>query len=104
METTCQASYPLNSANASPFGTVTAYLSCAHTTHPPAAARIPAVIIVASVLFLLMLLRPFVCLLGRQSATTRHAHAAAAVNPVASLPVRQGRCGEGGPRQCSIQA
>src|ERR1700692_3703503 len=29
METTCQASYPLNSENESPFGTFTVYLSCA---------------------------------------------------------------------------
>src|SRR5262245_57117478 len=39
METVCQASYPLNSENASPLGTCTVYLpcpvSCAVTTRPP---------------------------------------------------------------------
>src|SRR5450631_3428394 len=29
METVCQSSYPLNSENARPFGTLRAYLSCA---------------------------------------------------------------------------
>ena len=36
METTCHASYPLNSENASPFGTFTVYLSCAEIAQPPA--------------------------------------------------------------------
>src|SRR5262245_48881136 len=39
METVCQPSYPLNSENASPFGTFTVYLrcplSCAVTALPP---------------------------------------------------------------------
>src|SRR2546427_5890046 len=39
METVCQASYPLNSENASPFGTRTVYLawavSCAEIVLPP---------------------------------------------------------------------
>src|SRR5271165_1809887 len=32
METTCQSSYPLNSENARPFGTLRVYLSCVETT------------------------------------------------------------------------
>src|SRR5664279_3064572 len=35
METTCQASYPLNSENASPFGTCKPYLSCWARATPP---------------------------------------------------------------------
>src|SRR2546430_6985999 len=42
METVCQPSYPLNSENASPFGTRTAYLawavSCAEMALPPKTA------------------------------------------------------------------
>src|SRR6266852_744158 len=42
METVCQPSYPLNSENASPFGTRTVYLawpvSCAEMTPPPKTA------------------------------------------------------------------
>src|SRR4029450_10165051 len=42
METVCQPSYPLNSENASPFGTRTVYLawpaSCAETALPPRTA------------------------------------------------------------------
>src|SRR2546430_9185758 len=37
METTCQASYPLNSENASPPGTFKAYLSWADMALPPKA-------------------------------------------------------------------
>src|SRR5205809_8136263 len=39
METTCQASYPLNSENASPPGTFTVYLSWADMALPPKALR-----------------------------------------------------------------
>src|SRR2546430_14443563 len=46
METVCQPSYPLNSENASPFGTRTVYLawavSCAEMTPPPKTASTEA--------------------------------------------------------------
>src|SRR5690242_11696593 len=38
MEIACQASYPLNSENASPPGTFTVYLSCAEMAQPPKTA------------------------------------------------------------------
>src|SRR6188474_3106856 len=38
MEMACHASYPLNSENASPPGTFTAYLSCAEMAKPPKTA------------------------------------------------------------------
>src|ERR1700719_2095309 len=44
METTCQDSYPLNSENASPFGTFTVYLSCAGMAMPPETASTNAMI------------------------------------------------------------
>src|SRR5262249_25684470 len=37
--TVCQSSYPLNSENASPFGTCTVYLSCAARAMPTKPAR-----------------------------------------------------------------
>src|SRR6202035_2866356 len=50
METTCQASYPLNSENESPFGTFTVYLSCAEMGLPPAKASAPVIIGIVSIL------------------------------------------------------
>src|SRR5882757_5856893 len=50
METTCQASYPLNSENESPFGTFTVYLSCAEMAQPPTKASSPATIGIVSIL------------------------------------------------------
>src|SRR5438552_15487999 len=50
METTCQASYPLNSENASPPGTFTVYLSCAEMARPPTTARTPVIIGIVSIL------------------------------------------------------
>src|SRR5262249_8861021 len=50
METTCHASYPLNSENASPFGTFTVYLSCAAKAQPPRAARIPGMATIVTTL------------------------------------------------------
>src|ERR1700722_10321202 len=55
METTCQVSYPLNSENASPPGTVRAYLSCCAEAKPPktasaTAAAAPAAVDVARTL------------------------------------------------------
>src|SRR5450432_1961671 len=44
METTCQASYPLNSENESPFGTFTVYLSCAKMAQLPTKASTPVII------------------------------------------------------------
>src|SRR5215471_3844427 len=44
METTCQDSYPLNSANARPFGTFTVYLSCAEIAQPATKASKPEII------------------------------------------------------------
>src|SRR5215469_17045177 len=49
METTCQASYPLNSENASPFGTFTVYLSCAEMAQPPTMAT-PVIIAIVNIL------------------------------------------------------
>src|ERR1700685_4757317 len=50
METSCQSSYPLNSANESPPGTFKVYLSCAQRA-PPASASTPVIIgIVSNVL------------------------------------------------------
>src|ERR1700692_2434769 len=50
METTCQASYPLNSENESPFGTFTVYLSCAEMAQPPTKASTPVIIGIVSIL------------------------------------------------------
>src|SRR5215471_2013443 len=50
METTCQASYPLNSENASPFGTFTVYLSCAEIAQPPTAVNTPVIIAIVNIL------------------------------------------------------
>src|SRR5262249_51435450 len=54
METTCQASYPLNSENASPPGTLTVYLSCWAKAKLPKRASNTATITVAgnAVLFM----------------------------------------------------
>src|SRR5271169_3002208 len=49
METTCQASYPLNSANASPFGTFTVYLSWAARANAPRTERNAPAIIAARI-------------------------------------------------------
>src|SRR5262245_25809793 len=48
METVCQPSYPLNSANASPPGTFTLYLSCAERAKPPRTTRQTVVIPIVS--------------------------------------------------------
>src|SRR5216683_8232359 len=50
METTCQASYPLNSENASPFGTFTVYLSCAGMAEPLTTASTPVIIAIVRIL------------------------------------------------------
>src|SRR5215831_13588973 len=50
METTCQPSYPLNSENASPFGTFTAYLSCAEMPQPPTPANTAVIIAIVNIL------------------------------------------------------
>src|ERR1700722_5362922 len=55
METTCQASYPLNSENASPFGTFRAYLSCADIAQPPTPASTPVISAIVSILLLLII-------------------------------------------------
>src|SRR5215471_12730527 len=54
METTCQASYPLNSENASPPGTLTVYLSCCARAKLPKTASNTATITIAgnAVLFM----------------------------------------------------
>ena len=44
---TCQLSYPLNSANASPPGTCRVYLSCAEMALPPKTATTAAMIKIA---------------------------------------------------------
>src|SRR5579859_5993941 len=49
-ETTCQASYPLNSENESPFGTFTVYLSCAEMVQLPTQASTPVIIGIVSIL------------------------------------------------------
>src|SRR5271167_760797 len=54
METTCQASYPLNSENASPPGTFKVYLSCADTAQPPTTANTPVIIAIVSTLLRLI--------------------------------------------------
>src|SRR5436189_4016857 len=50
MEMACQASYPLNSENASPPGTFTVYLSCAEMAKPPKTASHTAIPIVTMLL------------------------------------------------------
>src|SRR6185295_9080490 len=50
METICQASYPLNSENASPPGTFRVYLSCAEIARPPTKASTPVIIGIVSLL------------------------------------------------------
>src|SRR5271170_803508 len=50
METTCQASYPLNSENESPPGTFRVYLSCAEMAQPPTQASSPAILRIVSIL------------------------------------------------------
>src|SRR2546422_2915037 len=49
METVCQPSYPLNSENASPFGTFTVYLSCAARAMLPETASDTAMITTAGI-------------------------------------------------------
>src|ERR1700742_3950055 len=49
MDTTCQASYPLNSENASPFGTFAVYLSCAEMAEPPTKASTPVITGIVSI-------------------------------------------------------
>src|SRR5258707_10984670 len=48
-ETTCQASYPLNSENESPFGTFTVYLSCAEMAQLPTKASTSVIIEIVSI-------------------------------------------------------
>src|SRR3984885_3859672 len=50
MEPTCQASYPLNSENESPFGTFTVYLSCAEMAQLPTRASTPVIIGIVRIL------------------------------------------------------
>src|SRR5471030_1526390 len=50
METTCQASYPLNSENESPFGTFKVYLSCAEMAQLPTKANTPIIIGIVNIL------------------------------------------------------
>src|SRR5260370_37357598 len=56
--TTCQSSYPLNSENASPFGTCTVYLSCAEMALPPKTASTTAMITVSQDGILVMAIPP----------------------------------------------
>src|SRR3954466_3609709 len=56
--TVCQSSYPLNSENASPFGTCTVYLSCAEMALPPKTASTTAMITVSQDGILVMLIPP----------------------------------------------
>src|SRR5579862_9434593 len=49
METTCQASYPLNSENESPPGTFKVYLSCAKIAQQPMKASIPVIVGIVSI-------------------------------------------------------
>src|SRR5271155_1309117 len=48
--TACQSSYPLNSENASPFGTFTVYLSCAAMAQPPMTASTPVIAAIVAIL------------------------------------------------------
>src|SRR5215472_8037449 len=58
METSCQLSYPLNSENASPFGTLSVYLSCAEKPLPPKTASPTAMVSVNPYETLLMVIPP----------------------------------------------
>src|ERR1700733_11574103 len=51
MATTGQLSYPLNSENASPFGTLSAYLSSVEAAQPPATASVPVMNEMANINF-----------------------------------------------------
>src|ERR1700691_2359046 len=55
METTCHASYALNSENASPFGTFRVYLSCAEMAQPPTKANTHTIIAIAGILLLFII-------------------------------------------------
>src|SRR5690242_8196841 len=54
METTCQASYPLNSENANPFGTFSTYLSCAEMAQLPTIASDPVTTPIKSTFLIFM--------------------------------------------------
>src|SRR5580692_388114 len=76
---TCQPSYPLNSENASPFGTFNSYLSCADNAAPvlktASAAAIHAMV---SLLLFLITATPMIELMelaGRNHAPVRSARA-----------------------------
>src|SRR5712691_11671065 len=56
--TTCQSSYPLNSENASPFGTCTVYLSCADMALPPKTASATTTIAISQDGIFVMLVAP----------------------------------------------
>src|SRR5271169_3204075 len=56
MATACQLSSPLNSENASPFGTCKVYLSCAEMALPPKTATTAAMIKIAENVVLFMTL------------------------------------------------
>src|SRR5882672_8688506 len=58
MATTCQSSYPLNSENASPFGTCTVYLSCAEMALPPKTASTAAIITISQDAIFVTLIPP----------------------------------------------
>src|SRR6266480_3061006 len=72
METTCQASYPLKSENASPPGTFKAYLSWADMALPPKALTSTATIAIVRMRWLFITSSSFVKLGGLATRVGRH--------------------------------
>src|SRR5215813_3831773 len=70
METVCHPSYPLNSENASPFGTRTLYLAwpvfCAVTALPPKTPKTPSEAITITTAIILLLFISTLPVVGSQ--------------------------------------